>query len=93
MPLTAHDFSLDELKTKGETTAKVVDLVRRVRKISSPRRMKMTGLEVVGALIAAVGTALILTTLLWLDDIGARASSSIPQPVEAAKPTPHRKAA
>jgi hypothetical protein len=36
--------------------------------------MKMTALEVVGALIAFAGTALVINTLFWLD--GASSSES-----------------
>jgi hypothetical protein len=56
--------------------------------------MKMTALEVVGALIAFAGTALVINTLFWLDG----ATSSAPaaqQPSESvAKPRrTHRQAA
>jgi hypothetical protein len=39
--------------------------------------MKMTALEVVGALIAFAGTALVINTLFWLD--GASSSASVAQ--------------
>ena len=52
----------------------------------------MTALLVVGALVAVAGTALILSTLLWLDE-AAPAVSAAAQRVETAGRTPHRRAA
>ena len=89
---------LDEWKAKGETLAKGTDLPWSGLALSSSRRLNVTALEIVGALAAVTGTALVLSMVFWLDRATSPAEmDSIPAvPSTSKRPprtAPHRQAA
>jgi hypothetical protein len=88
---------LDERKAKGETLAKGLDLAWSGLALSSSRRLNVTALEIVGALAAVTGTALVLSMVFWLDQSTSPAEmDSMPVPSTSkrrSRTAPQRQAA